>query len=102
MAEKRRKSLLEMMEEENALEEQQNKEATLQNTGSTGKKTSVLTIADDRGKNKQISAKVNEKLYNIFTEINQKQGLSNNSAINMILTKYVREYKGILEDDYFI
>ena len=102
MAEKRRKSLLEMMEEENALEKLQNKEAALQNLGGAGKKTSVLTIADSRQKNKQISAKVNEKVYNIFTAINQRQGLSNNSALNMILTKYVRENIGILEEDNFI
>lgn len=50
-------------------------------------------------KDKQISAKVNENVYRQFTEINKNQGLSNNSALNMIISKYVREYKGLLEDN---
>ncbi len=49
-------------------------------------------------KDKQISAKVNEQTYALFTRINKAQGLSNNSALNMILNKYVRENRGILED----
>lgn len=80
------KSLLQMMEEEQA-------------QGSPKpivRKNPVLAIADNGGKNKQISAKVNAKTYDIFTQINQMQGLSNNSALNMIITKYVRENKGIL------
>lgn len=49
-------------------------------------------------KDKQISAKVNDDIYRQFTEINKKQGLSNNSALNMIINKYVRENKGLLEE----
>ncbi len=48
-------------------------------------------------KDKQISAKVNEKVYKAFTEINKAQGLSNNSALNMIINKYVRDNKGLLD-----
>ena len=49
-------------------------------------------------KDKQISAKVNEKSWENFTKINKVQGLSNNSALNMIINKYVRENKGIIEE----
>lgn len=48
-------------------------------------------------KDKQISAKVNDEVYRQFTQINKNQGLSNNSALNMIINKYVREYKGLLD-----
>lgn len=48
-------------------------------------------------KDKQISAKVNEDVYRQFTEINKNQGLSNNSALNMIINKYVREYKVLID-----
>ena len=54
--------------------------------------------SSDGNKDKQISAKVNEKVYAMFTKINKEQGLSNNSALNMIINKYVRENKGILSD----
>lgn len=59
-------------------------------------------ISKEGAKDKQISAKVNMKMYNAFTAINRMQGLSNNSAINMIMAKYVRENKSLLEDDYLI
>ena len=48
-------------------------------------------------KDKQISAKVNKNMYEKFTMINQAQGLSNNSALNMIIIKYVRENEDILK-----
>lgn len=53
----------------------------------------------DGFKDKQISAKVNGNMYATFSAINRAQGISNNSALNMIIAKYVRENKGILEDD---
>ena len=55
-------------------------------------------ISNDGMKDKQISAKVNEKTWDSFTRINKAQGLSNNSALNMIINKYIRENKGIIED----
>lgn len=56
-------------------------------------------ISRDGAKDKQISAKVNMKIYSAFTTINKLQGISNNSALNMLITKYVRENKEILEED---
>ena len=49
-------------------------------------------------KDKQISAKVNVKMYNAFTTINKMQGISNNSALNMLMAKYVRENRSLLEE----
>ena len=102
MAEKKKKSLLDKMEEEKNLEEAQKVEEASKVTATTGRKTSVLDIADNSGKDKQISAKVNEKVYGLFTKINKAQGISNNSALNMIISRYVRENKGILNEDIFI
>ena len=50
------------------------------------------------GKDKQISAKVNSETYAAFTEINRALGMSNNSALNMIIADYVREKRYVLED----
>lgn len=49
------------------------------------------------GKNKMISAKVNDQLYAQFTEINKAYGISNNSALNMLIATYVKDKKDILE-----
>ena len=64
------------------------------------KKTKAVAqiISNDGVKDKQISAKVNEKTWDNFTKINKAQGLSNNSALNMIINKYIRENKGIIEE----
>ena len=50
-------------------------------------------------KDKQISAKVNERTYELFTLINKTQGLSNNSVLNQLIYKYVRENKGVIDED---
>ncbi len=61
-------------------------------------RSAVSKITDSSSsKDKQISAKVNEKIYKAFTDINKAQGLSNNSALNMLISKYVRENNDILE-----
>ena len=62
------------------------------------KKAVSKIISNDGMKDKQVSAKVNEKSWANFTKINKAQGLSNNSALNMIINKYVRENKGIIEE----
>lgn len=49
------------------------------------------------GKNKMISAKINDQLYAQFAEINKAYGISNNSALNMLIATYVNEKKDILE-----
>lgn len=64
------------------------------------KRSAVSRITQDTvSKDKQISAKVNETIYRRFTKINQAQGLSNNSALNMIINRYVRENIGLLDEE---
>lgn len=66
------------------------------------KKKSVASdiVSNNNGsKDKQISAKVNERMYGLFTQINKAQGISNNSALNMVISRYVRENKGILKEE---
>ncbi|MDU5439786.1 hypothetical protein ABHA56_08405 [Blautia wexlerae] len=69
-------------------------------TASVVKKAPVeKIISKDGAKDKQISAKVNMKMYNAFTTINKAQGVSNNSALNMLIAKYVRENRFILDEE---
>lgn len=69
-------------------------------TRTTTRSSAVKKITIDNGsKDKQISAKVNKEVFKQFTDINRAQGLSNNSALNMLISKYVRENKGILNED---
>lgn len=77
---------------------------TMQNTAaerearSQGQNSAIkkLTGADSKIKNKVISAKVYPETWERFTRINKAQGLTNNSAINMIISKYVRENESLL------
>lgn len=57
-----------------------------------------MTTHKGLAKDKAISAKVNSDMYSTFTLICQSQGISNNSAINMILNNYVRDHAYLLED----
>ena len=95
MAKKTR--LIDTLQEEGLQEvkEEQEKE----NSNATKKAPVERIISRDGAKDKQISAKVNMKIYSAFTTINKLQGISNNSALNMLITKYVRENKEILEED---
>ena len=63
------------------------------------KRTVGKIVSKDGTKDKQISAKVNVKMYNAFTIINRAQGLSNNSALNMLISKYVRENRMLLDNE---
>ena len=67
----------------------------------TDKKKSPVTQMTSKNvfKDKVISAKVNSSMYATFTAINQAQGLSNNSALNMIMSEYVRSNKHILDEE---
>ena len=61
-------------------------------------KKAVKKIAKTAIKDKTVSAKYNSEIYNRFTEINKAQGITNNSALNMILSKYVKENSGWIEE----
>ena len=54
-------------------------------------------IKKSSGKNKMISAKVNDMTYQQFTKINQARGASNNSILNMLIADYVAANKGYLD-----
>lgn len=83
------------------MEAQEAKQAT-EKKDSDVKKPIEKIISREGQKDKQISAKINMQVFNAFTKINRIQGLSNNSAINMIITKYVRENKSLLDEDDYI
>lgn len=85
-------SLLEQVKEQEAIQENVKIEKNKR------KKAVSKIMSNDGMKDKQISAKVNEKSWENFTKINKAQGLSNNSALNMIINKYIRENKGIIDE----
>ena len=79
----------------NKLNEEQEKDVMQEKEAA---KKVVKKISGDSEKDKMISAKVNSQTYTQFTKINQLNGMSNNSVINMLITKYVRENKHLLDE----
>jgi len=89
-----------MQEEQEDKEKKNSATVKSEEENTTRKRRALNKISSkDGSKDKQISAKINSNVYALFTEINKAQGLSNNSALNMIVTKYVRENKGILDEN---
>ena len=62
-------------------------------------KKAVKKIAKNNIKDKVVSAKFNSDVYMRFAEINKAMGITNNSALNMILAKYVKEHSDWLENE---
>lgn len=62
------------------------------------KSPAVTMLLDTGEKDKQISAKVNRRLYESFTKICKMQGVSNNSMLNLLISNYVREHKELLDN----
>lgn len=92
-------SLLDKVNAQEAEQEEKKTQLPRPNHRETKKEPAVTQITHNSSqKDKQISAKVNDETYKMFTQINRAQGLSNNSALNMIINKYVRENKGLLEE----
>ena len=87
-----------LYEKELEKSKEQKKTQKLDVTDKGRKATVNRIITSDGEKDKQVSAKVNNKTWENFTKINKAQGLSNNSALNMLINKYVRENKAILDD----
>lgn len=56
-------------------------------------KEEVETKAEStkKQKDKAFSGRMNSDLYERFTKINQGYGMTNNSVINMLVAKYVKE-----------
>lgn len=84
------------------IQEQENLEEQEVDRKSETRKPVEQIIPKDGMKDKQISAKVNMKMYNAFTTINKAQGISNNSALNMLIAKYVRENRVILDEENMV
>lgn len=55
-------------------------------------KSAVKKIAKKEKENKMISASVNAENYAAFTRINKTKGMSNNSALNMLIAEYVSRH----------
>ncbi len=63
------------------------------------KKATVTKITSSSAqKTKIISAKMYPDTFEDFTRINKARGMSNSSVLNMLVTEYIREQKGIFED----
>lgn len=75
------------------------KEEQVENKPKKEKKNVVKNIIGNNDKDKQISAKVNSTVYATFTKINKANGISNNSAINMLINQHIRENKYLIEED---
>lgn len=95
MAKKTR--LIDTLQEEELQDVKEEQEKA--NSDATKKAPVERIISRDGAKDKQISAKVNMKMYSAFTAINKAQGVSNNSALNMLIAKYVRENRFILDEE---
>lgn len=90
--------LIDALQEEEKQEMKDKEQKQRENTSNVKRPVEQI-VSKDGAKDKQISAKVNMKIYDAFTKINKLQGISNNSALNMLITKYVRENKDILDED---
>lgn len=64
-----------------------------------GKRLKSTTKAiTGEAKDKGFSIKTTATIFNSFTRINQYYGMSNNSVLNNLMVKYIRENKNILEE----
>ena len=63
------------------------------------KRESVNTpIIEEKPAKRQVSALVGAKMWEQFTEINRKNGMTNNSCVNMLIMNFIRENRAILEE----
>ena len=58
---------------------------------------SLLQMINIGSKDKMISGKINSGLWNTFSEICKKQGLSKNSCLNLLISNYVEQKKYLLD-----
>lgn len=74
------------------------REARKQETVHTENETIDKMVKKSRSKDKAISARVNGSTYINFKKICDARGISSNACINMLITDFVRENKGVLEE----
>ena len=69
------------------------------NIGKREKKSrKTAKIVSGEQKNKGFSVKTTPTTFNKFSKINQYYGMSNNSVMNQLIVKYIRENQGILDE----
>lgn len=71
--------------------------ARKQETVHTENETIGKISTNPKGKDKQISARVNGTTYSKFKKICDARGITSNACLNMLITDFVRENKDILE-----
>lgn len=74
------------------------REARKQETVHTDNETIERLVKKPNGKDKAISARVNGTTYLNFKRICEARGISSNACLNMLITDFVRENKGIIEE----
>lgn len=62
------------------------------------KGNTTKVIAGSENKDKGFSVKTTPSTFDKFSRINQYYGMSNNSVINMLITKYIQDNKHILDE----
>lgn len=69
------------------------------NIGNREKKVrKTAKIVSGEQKDKGFSVKTTPTIFSKFTKINQYYGMSNNSVVNQLIVKYIRENQGILDE----
>lgn len=69
------------------------------NLGKRTKKVRNTTKAiAGESKDKGFSVKTTPTVFSNFTKINQYYGMSNNSVLNQLIVKYIRENQNILDE----
>lgn len=103
MSNKQKPSLLEQVkqkEQEAGIQnESEHQELQLKEKRKSTLNKILATSGKSGVKDRSFSGKINSGVYELFTAINKKNGLSNNSALNLIITEYVREKKYLLEEE---
>jgi hypothetical protein len=67
------------------------------NRGKSLKNNTTKVIAGET-KTKGFSVKTTPSIFNKFAQINQYYGMSNNSVLNQLIVKYIRENQNILDE----
>lgn len=91
-----------LLEEKLKAKEQEEKK-NIENSASGDQEPSAGTMAllgiakDNNTKTERMSLRVYPEIKEQFAKINRARGLSNNSAMNMIMTDYVEKFQYLLE-----
>lgn len=63
-------------------------------------RTIEKVVPKTKSKDKAISARVNGTTYSKFRKICEARGLTSNACLNMLITDFVRENAGVIEESY--